>query len=321
MVYAPTASSFTASMAVSGLRRIAARNTCGAVRLAGYAVQAFRRLAHPPREAISGGAGPLVRLAGHVPGFPRLGAFSAGVIEGSLGGGKPVVGGAERCLRSLHSGLGFRQRVLGRGQPAAQLGQLPHRMAAFPGPVCHESSVPADQEGFSQRLRKLRLMNETWVSRDLPVLDAVVELLEDEDLVQPEAVAERTGLDLREVLRALHALDRTYVRLHRDMSGGFVDSVTPEARRAVGQWPSGESLIRQIADGLAAAAEEETDPEQKSRLRQAAALLGGAVRDIAIGVAERYAERMAGMGWGACGAHREARARVLWTPGLREGHR
>jgi hypothetical protein len=139
-------------------------------------------------------------------------------------------------------------------------------------------------------------MDETWLSRDLPVLDAVVGLLEDHDLVQPESVAECTGRDSQEVLRALHALDGTYVRLHRDMSGGFVDSVTPEARRAVGQWPSGESLIQQIADGLAAAAEKETDPEQKSRLRQAAALLGGAVRDIAIGVAERYAERMAGMG-------------------------
>jgi hypothetical protein len=139
-------------------------------------------------------------------------------------------------------------------------------------------------------------MDETWLSRDLRVLDAVVELLEDQDLVQPDAVAARTGLDSREILRALHALDGTYVRLHRDMSGGFVDGVTPEARRAVGQWPSGESLIRQIADGLAAAAEKETDPEQKSRLRQAAALLGGAARDIAIGIAERYAERMAGMG-------------------------
>jgi len=139
-------------------------------------------------------------------------------------------------------------------------------------------------------------MDETWLSRDLRVLDAVVELLEDQDLVQPDAVAARTGLDSREILRALHALDGTYVRLHRDMSGGFVDGVTPEARRAVGQWPSGESLIQQIADGLAAAAEKETDPEQKSRLRQAAALLGGAARDIAIGIAERYAERMAGMG-------------------------
>jgi hypothetical protein len=139
-------------------------------------------------------------------------------------------------------------------------------------------------------------MDETWLSRDLPVLDAVVELLEDHDLVPPEAVAERTGLDSREVLRAMHALDGIFVRLHRDMSGGFVDAVTPEARRAVGQWPSGESLIRQLADGLAAAAEKETDPEQKSRLRQAAALLGGAVRDIAVGVAQAYADRRLGLG-------------------------
>jgi hypothetical protein len=45
-------------------------------------------------------------------------------------------------------------------------------------------------------------MDETWLSRDLRVLDAVVELLEDQDLVQPDAVAARTGLDSREILRA-----------------------------------------------------------------------------------------------------------------------
>jgi hypothetical protein len=58
-------------------------------------------------------------------------------------------------------------------------------------------------------------MDETWLSRDLCVLDAVVELLEDQDLVQPGAVVARTGLDSREILRALHALDGTYVGLHR----------------------------------------------------------------------------------------------------------
>jgi hypothetical protein len=80
------------------------------------------------------------------------------------------------------------------------------------------------------------------------------------------------------------------------MSGFFVDAVTADARRAVGQWPTGVSLVRQLAEGLAAAAEKETDPERKTRLGQAAGLLGGAVRDIAVEIAGRFAERAAGLG-------------------------
>ncbi len=139
-------------------------------------------------------------------------------------------------------------------------------------------------------------MQQTWMERDLPVLDATVAMLEDDPMVADAAIAERTGFDLAAVRRALEALAGTYVHLGRDMSGFFVDAVTPDARRAVGQWPTGEGLVSQLAEGLAAAAEKEADPERKTRLRQAAGLLGGAVRDIAIEIAGRFAERAAGLG-------------------------
>jgi hypothetical protein len=128
------------------------------------------------------------------------------------------------------------------------------------------------------------------------VLDATVALLEDSPMVADAAITERTGFDPADVRRALEALDGTYVHLGRDMSGFFVDAVTAGARRAVGQWPTGESLVSQLAEGLAAAAEKEADPERKTRLRQATGLLGGAVRDIAVEIAERFAERAAGLG-------------------------
>jgi hypothetical protein len=57
-------------------------------------------------------------------------------------------------------------------------------------------------------------MNETWMSRDLPVLDAVVELLESRPMAQPAVIAERTGFAEAEVVRALRALDGEYVRLN-----------------------------------------------------------------------------------------------------------
>jgi hypothetical protein len=64
----------------------------------------------------------------------------------------------------------------------------------------------------------------------------------------------------------------------------------------VGQWPTGESLVNQLVDGLDAAAEHETDPQRKSRLRQAAALLGGAARDVVVDIAAKVVERSAGLG-------------------------
>ena len=139
-------------------------------------------------------------------------------------------------------------------------------------------------------------MEDTWVPRDQPVLDATVALLEDSPMVTDAAITERTGFDLTDVRRALEALDRTYVHLGRDMSGFFVAAVTADARRAVGQWPTGESLVSQLVDGLAAAAEQEADPERKGRLRQAVTLLGGPVRAIVVDVAEKVIERSMGLG-------------------------
>ena len=96
-------------------------------------------------------------------------------------------------------------------------------------------------------------MQQTWMERDLPVLDAAVAMLEDNPMVTDAAITERTGFHLAAVKRALEALDGAYVHLGRDMSGFFVDAVTAEARRAVGQWPTGESLVSQLAEGLASA--------------------------------------------------------------------
>src|SRR5690348_18291442 len=97
-------------------------------------------------------------------------------------------------------------------------------------------------------------------------------------------------------MRAFRVLPGEFLRLTVDISGGFVGAVTPAARQAVGQWPSGENLVQQLIDGLTVAAEREADPDRKNGLRQAAGLLGGAVRDVAVGVAQAYADRRLGLG-------------------------
>ena len=50
-----------------------------------------------------------------------------------------------------------------------------------------------------------------------------------------------------------------------DQGSWFINGVTPAASRAVGQWPTAESLIGQLVAGLDTAAEREEDPEQRGR--------------------------------------------------------
>jgi hypothetical protein len=64
-----------------------------------------------------------------------------------------------------------------------------------------------------------------------------------------------------------------------------IDSVTSEARQLVGQWPSPEALIDQLAEAFKAAADREPDAQERGRLRQLADTLTGGLRDLALGVA------------------------------------
>ena len=133
-------------------------------------------------------------------------------------------------------------------------------------------------------------MDYTWGPREMPVLDAVVTLLEQSYMVTVSDIADRTGLELAEVARSLDALDPTYVDFRKTETGGdprfwYVLKVTPEARQAVGQWPTAEGLIDRLAKAFRDAADTEDDPERHYQLRQAAGLLESGIRDIAIQLA------------------------------------
>lgn len=135
-------------------------------------------------------------------------------------------------------------------------------------------------------------MKDTWASRDLPVLDATITLLEDSYMVTVTDIAERTGLDQAEVARALEALDPDYVDFRKTTTGGdprfwYVHKATPLARRETGQWPTPDTLIGSLAHALSEAAERETDPERKGLLTYSARLLGDTLRDIAVDTAAK----------------------------------
>ena len=78
----------------------------------------------PVAEGGHRGAGLLVRLPGCVPFPARTGTLVPGLIENTLGLVESVAGGVERGLRPLHRGQDIGERLLGRGQPAAQFGRL-----------------------------------------------------------------------------------------------------------------------------------------------------------------------------------------------------
>jgi hypothetical protein len=132
-------------------------------------------------------------------------------------------------------------------------------------------------------------VEDTWGVRDIPVLNAVVELLDHSYMVTVSDIAERTGLDLAEVARSLDAMDPVFVDFRKTETGGdprfwYVNRVTPEARQAVGQWPTAEGLVDRLVKAFSEAADHEEDAERHYQLRQVAGLLGETVRDVAVRV-------------------------------------
>jgi hypothetical protein len=144
-------------------------------------------------------------------------------------------------------------------------------------------------------------VEDTWAARDVPVLNAVVALLEQSYMVTVSDIAGRTGIDQADVARSLDALDPIYVDFRKTETGGdptfwYVHKVTPEARRAVGQWPTAEGLIERLAQAFTEAAGREEDFERQYQLRQAAELLADKVHDVAVRAAARITGSPPGAG-------------------------
>jgi hypothetical protein len=132
-------------------------------------------------------------------------------------------------------------------------------------------------------------VEDTWTNRDLPVLEAAVRLLDaDGSWVAVRDIANATGIDPADVARSLTALYPRYVGEMDQFSGGpepwTISTVTAEARETVGQWPTPESLVEQLAKAFNAAADREPDEQKRSRMREIAVMLTGTMKDLAIAV-------------------------------------
>ena len=99
-------------------------------------------------------------------------------------------------------------------------------------------------------------------------------------------------------LRALDSEQPPFIsKLERVMTGDiiFIGPPTGYARRAVGAWPTAETIADRLITALDEAAEREPDPERKGWLRKSAAYLGNAGRDLAVEIGATAINRQMGM--------------------------
>jgi hypothetical protein len=133
----------------------------------------------------------------------------------------------------------------------------------------------------------------TWAHRELPILAAALRRLDNgETFPSLEVIRAEVGLEaiqMRAGLSALETAQPPYIAVRYTMAGpehvgGFVTSVSERTRRLLGSWPSAEDLMERLVAALQEEATTETQPERRSRLREAAEVLGGMAREIAVQV-------------------------------------
>lgn len=104
-------------------------------------------------------------------------------------------------------------------------------------------------DAFEQRLDEISAadrrasVTDTWQSREVPVLTAVIRVLDETKSAQVTVseIVEACGLSPDEAAAAVQALDGTYLTLQRTLGAAdswIVSRPTDAARRVVGQWPN-----------------------------------------------------------------------------------
>ncbi|MDQ2873611.1 MAG: hypothetical protein M3Y33_01805 [Actinomycetota bacterium] len=143
-------------------------------------------------------------------------------------------------------------------------------------------------------------MEDTWFSRDLPILDAAVKLFQAQDFVEVGDLARATGFEPKAVARALRDMEGVFVGQVQgrmgDVDSWFITEVAPAARRAVGQWPTPENVVARLAEAFSAAAEHEPDPERKGKLRAVGSFMGDTGKDFAAEVIAKVIAHQVGVG-------------------------
>jgi DNA-binding Lrp family transcriptional regulator len=141
------------------------------------------------------------------------------------------------------------------------------------------------------------MVEETWSWRERPILEVALREVDAHAQVDFAELATQTGLDPLVVWRTVKVLkDAGYVNAyHASMPSGFITGISERTRRTLGSWPSPEALLDQLVRAFAEAAERETEPERKSRLRAVAEGLGDAGRTVALDLLAAFLRQQAGL--------------------------
>jgi DNA-binding transcriptional ArsR family regulator len=131
----------------------------------------------------------------------------------------------------------------------------------------------------------------TFQQRELPILDAVVEALDDGVRADVSHIEAKTGLDPATIQAGIRALlTAGYITQIVDRSSlqgssiGAVVAVSGAARQVVGTWPSPEHRADELVAILRELANRVPDQETKGRLRTVAEQFGGMSRDLRVDV-------------------------------------
>lgn len=136
-------------------------------------------------------------------------------------------------------------------------------------------------------------LEDTWTTRDLPVLRAVARALDETgSTVKVHTLTrlpELQNMDPDTCRRALVALEDEYLLInwsnrHTGPGLGVIGRMTPAARRATGLWPSPESVTDRMLTALDEQIDAAQDPERKSKLVKVRDSLLGAGRDLMVDV-------------------------------------
>ena len=131
-------------------------------------------------------------------------------------------------------------------------------------------------------------VQETWFSRDLPLLQAIVQEADRTGKPVDVRKLDIEGLDRADLKVAIRALAHEDPPFFTKIEGSMADryesviSVTGYARRAAGTWPSVEVVAERLVEQLASAADDLEDEETRSRLKKTVKWLGSTGRGVLI---------------------------------------
>ena len=134
-------------------------------------------------------------------------------------------------------------------------------------------------------------MESTWEWRELPILGEALRRVDaGETSIPVGEIRDAVGLTQEQAWAGVRALaDAEYIEVRWGATAtasvpAMIEMVKERARRELGSWPSAETILQSLVDALGEAAERESEPEEKGRLREAAEVIGGAAKDLAVAV-------------------------------------